>query len=101
MLQAGPNQLIKAMFTPYNRNEIRLASMEQFLTVKKAIPRIAWEEPVAIYSGTELTEAQLNATNDLVPSETAIYKYDPPLGATLEPGEVTLTLTFTPDESDR
>lgn len=98
LLQAGPDQLIKAKFTPYNRNEIRLASLEQLLTVKKAIPRIAWEQPAPIYTGTELSEAQLNAMNDLVPSETALYKYDPPLGSTLEPGDKTLTLTFTPDD---
>lgn len=98
LLQAGPDQLVKAMFTPYNRNEIRLASLEQLLTVKKAIPRIEWPQPAPIYTGTELSEAQLNATNDLVPSETALYRYDPPFGASLEPGERTLSLTFTPDE---
>jgi hypothetical protein len=98
LLQAGADQLVKAMFTPYNRNEYRLASKEQLLTVKKAIPRMIWPVPSDVYTGTLLTDAQLNAKNDLTPCETALYQYDPPLGSDLQPGKVNLSLTFTPDE---
>ena len=99
LLQAGKDQLVKAMFTPYNRNEFKLASIEQLLTVNKARPRIVWPNPEPIYTGTALSKRELNAKNDLVPNETAIYDYDPPEGSVLEPGKIVLHLHFTPDHN--
>jgi hypothetical protein len=100
LLQAGDGQNVRAIFTPLNRNEFRMAHYDMTLDVKRAIPRIDWPTPNFIYEGTALNSNHLNASNDLIPSTTAVYKYKPGIGCyDLPPGQHTLTLEFTPDHN--
>ncbi|MDD4148865.1 MAG: MBG domain-containing protein, partial [Bacteroidales bacterium] len=61
----------------------------------KATPIITWENPADIYSGTELSETQLNASADVSGS----FNYNPDFNTILEVGDnQTLNTEFTPDD---
>ena len=94
-LNAG-TQTLTATFTPVDADNYETASASVELVVNKATPIITWETPAAITYGTELTDAQLNATADIE----GTFEYDPAIGTKLNAGTQTLTATFTPADAD-
>jgi uncharacterized repeat protein (TIGR03803 family) len=63
------------------------------LVISSATPVITWSNPAAIFSGTPLTAAQLDATSNVA----GTFMYAPPLGTTLPLGNnQILTAFFTP-----
>ncbi len=97
ILQAGPNQSIRATFMPTNRNAIKSVYLDLKLTVLRANPIIDWPPPAPIYAGTVLTSAQLCAANALLPNTHAEYEYSPSLEVELPAGQHVLSVKFTPD----
>ncbi|HYI09949.1 MAG TPA: Ig-like domain repeat protein [Thermoanaerobaculia bacterium] len=76
-----------------------------FVTVEKGRAELFWPDPAPIVYGTELTDTQLNATvvvNNEDPDATigGTFSYDPPAGTILDAGEQTLSVTFTPNDTD-
>jgi NHL repeat len=65
-------------------------------TIAQATPSITWADPAAITAGTPLGATQLNATA-AVPGT---FAYTPDVGAFLDAGSHTLSVTFTPDDKD-
>jgi len=94
-LNAG-TQTLTATFTPVDADNYETASASVELVVNKVAPVITWETPAAITYGTELTDAQLNATADVE----GTFEYNPAVGAKLNAGTQTLTATFTPADAD-
>ena len=94
-LNAG-TQTLTVTFTPADANNYETASASVELLVSKAAPVITWETPAAITYGTELSDAQLNATADIE----GTFEYNPAVGAKLNAGTQTLTVTFTPVDAD-
>ena len=97
IMEAGPNQNVRATFMPANRNAIKSVWLDLKLTVKRAQPVIDWPVPEPIYEGTILTETQLCASNDLVPNTHAEFVYTPALGQALPAGQQLLRVKFTAD----
>lgn len=64
------------------------------IVVSKVMPTIEWQPPAPIACDLALGDAQLNATAS-VPGR---LDYSPAAGKRLEPGEHTLTVSFTPDD---
>ena len=94
VLTAGP-QTLSVAFTPKDTTDYIGATATVSLTVNQATPTITWAAPAAITYGTALSGAQLNA----VASVTGNLVYTPALGATLNAGQQTLSVTFTPTDS--
>ena len=69
----------------------------QELTVGKAVPVITWANPAAIVYGTLLSTAQLNAKA----SVSGALMYSPAAGVKLPAGTNTLSVTFTPADTNR
>ena len=68
---------------------------QQSFTVSKATPTITWSNPASIIYGTQLGATQLNATA----SVPGTFSYTPAAGTVLEPGNQTLSVTFTPTDT--
>ena len=66
------------------------------LEVTKALPLIEWRAPNPIEHGLPLTDLELSATSP-VPGE---FRYSPAHGETLTAGTHTLSVTFTPTDSE-
>jgi hypothetical protein len=67
------------------------------ITVDKATPVITWPAPAAVYQGTPLSAAQLNATAAFNGSTvTGTFAYTPGAGTVLAAGQQTLSADFTP-----
>jgi len=66
------------------------------LVVRRATPVISWAPPAAIAYGTALSSSQLNATAN-VPGA---FAYNPPAGAVLNAGTDTLSVAFTPMDTN-
>jgi len=66
-------------------------------TYEKQTPVITWATPVAINYGTTLSATQLNATA----SVPGTFTYNPAIGAVLNTGSQTLSVTFTPTDTSR
>jgi hypothetical protein len=66
------------------------------LVIGKATPVITWATPAAISYGTPLSAAQLDASSTVA----GTYIYSPPAGTGLTVGSQTLTVTFTPTDSN-
>ena len=94
VLPAGEHTLA-ATFTPTDDTRYTTASITVSLTVNRAQPVITWVTPAAITYGTELSTTQLNAVGS-VPGPLA---FTPPLGAVLNAGTQTLSVTLTPTDS--
>ena len=62
------------------------------LTISPSANTITWATPASIPYGTALSGAQLNATSPT----TGTFSYSPASGTVLQPGQHTLTVTFTP-----
>jgi hypothetical protein len=91
ILSAGTHQL-SAVFTPNDTRNFQTVTVHAELLVFKALPRISWEPPAPITTGTPLNAAQLDATAN-VPGT---FAYSPAAGAILPVGTSTLKATFTP-----
>ena len=66
------------------------------LVIGKATPAITWATPAAIFYGTPLSAAQLNASS----TAAGTFVYSPPAGTGLTVGPQTLSVTFTPTDSN-
>lgn len=65
-------------------------------TVGQAVPTLTWPTPAAIPYGTALSATQLNATA----SVPGAFVYNPAAGAVLPAGTHTLSVTFTPTDTN-
>ena len=71
---------------------------EDIIKIEKENPSISWENPIDIYYGTPLSNAQLNATANV----DGIFSYNPESGTVLDIGEgQELTVQFIPDDTTR
>jgi Flp pilus assembly CpaE family ATPase/uncharacterized protein YdbL (DUF1318 family) len=95
MLPAGSHTLSVA-FTPNDSAGYTTAQATVILNVTKATPAIVWPTPAPIPYGTPLSAAQFNATAS-IPGK---FAYTPALGEALSAGTHTLSVTFTPDDSE-
>jgi sugar lactone lactonase YvrE len=70
--------------------------------INKADPIITWPAPAAIAPGTPLGPTQLNAKARIVgfASTPGTFVYSPPAGTVLAPGDHTLSVTFTPTDTN-
>ncbi|MGD0097245.1 MAG: dihydroorotate dehydrogenase [Terracidiphilus sp.] len=90
-LTAGRHTL-SVTFIPTDTANYATAQAEVPLSVGKAIPAISWTPPRAIYHGTGLSAAQLDAKA----SVQGTFVYTPPAGTLLSVGAQTLSVTFIP-----
>jgi Flp pilus assembly CpaE family ATPase len=95
MLAAGIHTPV-VTFTPADLNSYTKAQAVVTLTVNKAEPAVTWETPASIADGTPLTTTQLNATA----SVPGTFIYEPAAGTILPAGSHSLTVTFTPIDSE-
>ena len=96
VLKAG-TQTLSATFTPTDAADCTTAQAAVSLTVTKATPTIIrWPAPPTISYGTALSATQLNATAP-VPGT---FVYTPAAGDVLAAGTHTLSVTFTPADTN-
>jgi Flp pilus assembly CpaE family ATPase len=96
VLAAGTHTL-SAIFTPADTTDYAAVQAKVTLTVAKAKPTtITWPTPAAISHGTPLGAEQLNATA----SVPGAFVYTPAAGEVLTKGTHTLTVTFTPADTN-
>ena len=96
VLQAG-TQTLTATFTPNDSKDYSSATASTTITVTSTTtPVITWPQPASVIAGTALSSAQLNATAN-VPGT---FTYSPAAGTVLHPGAQTLTVNFTPGDSN-
>ena len=97
MLAAGDHEL-SVTFTPNDTLNYTIERSYVTLTVKEKLPvYINWEDPSAIAYGTELSDAQLNATT----SVPGTFVYSPSAGHILAPGSYKLLASFTPSDTEK
>ena len=94
VLTAGA-QTLSVTFTPNDGTDYTTATSSVPLLVNKALPTITWPTPAPIPYGTPLSSTQLDATASVPGS----FIYTPPAGTVLQPGNQTLSVTFTPSDS--
>jgi hypothetical protein len=94
ILAAGA-QLLTATFTPTDSVDFTVATASVTLTVKQALPQLAWAAPVSIPFGTPLSTTQQNATA----SVPGVFTYAPAAGFIFNSGMQRLTATFQPTDS--
>jgi sugar lactone lactonase YvrE len=94
VLGAG-SQALSVSFTPNNTTNYLGGSASVTLQVNPATPKIAWARPAAIVYGTALSAAQLDATS----SVPGTFVYSPAVGAILNAGTQSLSVTFTPTDT--
>ncbi len=92
-LTAGPHSITAA----YSGDAAWLPETSTALpqVVQQATPTIQWTAPAAITYGTALSATQLDATASVPGTLT----YSPALGAVLNAGSTTLSVTFTPNDT--
>ena len=96
VLAAGEHTL-SVSFTPTDATDYSAVQASVPLTVAKAKPTtITWPTPSAITHGTRLSATQLNATAS-IPGR---FVYSPAAGEVLGAGTHTLSVTFTPADSN-
>jgi Flp pilus assembly CpaE family ATPase len=96
VLAAGTHTL-SVNFTPTDASDCCAVQASVSLSVTKAKPTtITWPAPNAISHGMELSAAQLNATAQ-VPGK---FVYTPAAGEVLATGTHTLSVTFTPTDTN-
>ena len=66
------------------------------IIVAKATPALSWPTPAEMACGAALDDAQLNASASIPGS----FEYSPAAGEVLSPGTHTLSVTFTPQDSE-
>ncbi len=95
ILKAGKH-VLAATFLPADSMNYEAVTVAAELTVNRAAPTLTWPVVPPMPSGATLCANQLNATAN-VPGT---FTYDPPFGAVLAGGSHTLTVTFTPADSE-
>jgi hypothetical protein len=96
VLAAGTHTL-SAAFTPTDATDCAAAQASVSLTVSKAKPTmITWSTPAAISHGTALSAIELNATAP-IPGR---FVYTPGAGEVLPTGQQTLSVIFTPADTN-
>jgi Flp pilus assembly CpaE family ATPase len=96
VLPAGEHTLT-VLFTPADSTDYTSVQTSVPLTVSKAQPtQITWSAPASISHGTALGDKQLNASAT-VPGR---FAYTPAAGEVLPAGTHTLTVVFTPSDSN-
>lgn len=95
VLAAGTHTPV-VTFTPSDIAAYTAARATVSLTVDKADPAVTWDTPASIFDGSPLTSAQLNAAAS-VPGK---FVYTPALGQTLAVGRHSLSVTFTPMDTE-
>lgn len=89
-------QTLVATFTPSDATDYTTATKSVTITVNKATPQVSWPTPSPITYGTALSGTQLNATA-IVPGT---FVYSPAAGTLPPVGTDTLSVTFTPTDSN-
>lgn len=95
LLPVGTHEL-SVTFTPADSTNYSAAHATLSLRVEKATPIIEWPSPNPAVFGTPLGSTELCATAS-VPGK---FEYSPALGVVLAAGSHTLSVTFTPDDSE-
>ncbi|HTC76732.1 MAG TPA: Ig-like domain repeat protein, partial [Edaphobacter sp.] len=95
VLSAGTDNL-SVTFTPTDTVNYTTATKTVQLTVGQATPPITWAPPAAVSYGIALSSAQLNATAPVAGS----FIYTPAAGSVLAAGVDTLSVTFTPTDTN-
>jgi Flp pilus assembly CpaE family ATPase len=95
MLPAGSHTL-SVTFTPNDSAGYTTAQATVILIVNKATPAIVWSAPAPLPYGSPLSAAQFNATTS-IPGK---FVYTPSVGEVLPAGTHTLSVTFTPADSE-
>ena len=95
LLAAGIHRPV-VLFTPADGSSYTAAQAAVSLTVIEAEPGITWETPTPISEGTPLTATQLNASA----SVPGTFVYTPAAGEILAAGTHSLSLTFTPMDTE-
>ncbi|MGA9072352.1 MAG: AAA family ATPase [Terracidiphilus sp.] len=96
VLPAGTHTL-SVLFTPTDSSDYATVQSSVTLTVTKAKPTvIMWPTPASVTQGTPLSAVQLNATAP-VPGK---FVYTPAAGEVLSAGTHTLSVLFTPSDSN-
>jgi hypothetical protein len=94
MIPAG-TQTLSVTFTPSDPNNVAVTASVT-ITVNQATPVLHWGTPTAITYGTALSAAQLNATA----SVPGTFAYSPAMGTMIPAGTQTLSVIFTPSDSN-
>lgn len=94
---------LSVTFTPDDTTDYTTATATVWLWVNQATPTISWAVPAAITYGTALDSTQLNATTSWSVGGTlgtvaGTFAYAQPTGTVLDPGNKTLSVTFTPSD---
>ena len=89
-------QTLTATFTPTDTIDYAGTSASVSLTVNKAAPTVTWPAPSAIVYGTAMSSTQLDATSSVAGS----FAYSPSAGTVPGAGTQTLSVTFTPTNSN-
>ncbi|HEV3142244.1 MAG TPA: Ig-like domain repeat protein [Vicinamibacterales bacterium] len=95
VLNAGA-QTLSATFTPSDAANYSGATASVTIDVAKAASTITWANPADIVYGTALGASQLNATANVA----GTVAYSPAAGTVLGAGSQTLSVTFTPTDSN-
>ena len=96
VLPLGTHKLT-ATFTPEDSSNNTEAQATVELSVIKDTPSIKWPTPKSIKSGGVLSATQLNATA----SVPGTFYYSPAIGEVMDAGTHTLSVTFTPTDSEK
>jgi Flp pilus assembly CpaE family ATPase len=96
VLAAGEHAL-SVTFHPADEKNYTSAKATVSITVEKLVPSIAWSAPDKLPYGGALSARHLNATA----SVPGTFHYSPSAGEVMEPGEHTLSVTFTPADQAR
>lgn len=96
VLSAG-SQTLSVTFTPTDTSTYATVTASVTLIVNPlATPAITWSAPAAITYGTPLSATQLSAME----SVPGAFAYSPALGAVIPAGTQTLSVTFTPTDTN-
>lgn len=95
VLNSG-TQTLSVTFAPTDTNNYISATKSVSLNVNGNTSSVSWTPPAAITYGTALSAAQLNATSTVPGS----FVYNPAAGTTLDAGTHSLSVTFTPTDTN-
>jgi hypothetical protein len=94
-LTAGSHTITAGLASSTDYNAVTSSAITQ--TVNKATPSISWANPSPISYGTALSSAQLDASSGGVAGS---FVYTPAAGTVLSDGSQTLSVTFTPTDTN-
>ena len=96
VLASGEHPL-SVTFHPADDKNYTTAKATVPISVQKLVPTIAWATPDKLPYGGALNPRHLNATA----SVPGTFEYSPSAGEVMEPGEHTISVTFTPADQAR